>query len=431
MPPPTRTKSSEILTPRSRIPLQNGTSRGIGRGTQKSRSGSVYKSVVTGGEEKLVLSPSKYPQKSSVKKSDDSLFFNDTTRFNNIHTIDMQGSCIPEEPSTIADSADEDEEPEKLPKTEVLSMNLSVAPIKQATEQPNGKLTVQPIKQSIDQINHQPLFKSINQSTDHFNGSPAVDAIKQSNDVFRRRSSVKSPPPSNPAEQLELSKWGLPVDIVNAYGRIGITTMFPWQVECLNGDDVLNGGNLVYSAPTSAGKTLVAEMLLLKRVMETKKKGLFILPFIALAREKMETLRRVFKGTGIRIDGMMGHLNPPGGLKLLDICVCTIEKANSLVNRMVRDKTLDQLGVIVVDELHMVGDPGRGYLIELLLAKVQHLNRTRALATAERALVEEVASEQSLLDTGKNAIQIIGMSATLPNLGLIAKWLDANLYTTG
>ena len=64
--------------------------------------------------------------------------------------------------------------------------------------------------------------------------------------------------------------------------------MFPWQSECLAKKEILEENkNLIYSAPTSAGKTLVAEFLALKTVLERKKKVLIILPFVSVVREKM------------------------------------------------------------------------------------------------------------------------------------------------
>ena len=36
------------------------------------------------------------------------------------------------------------------------------------------------------------------------------------------------------------------------------------------------------------------------------------------------------------------------------VAVCTIEKANSLINRLLEEGRLSELGIIVIDELHMV-----------------------------------------------------------------------------
>ena len=70
----------------------------------------------------------------------------------------------------------------------------------------------------------------------------------------------------------------------------------------------------------------------------------------------------------------MGSQSPPGGMKRADIAICTIEKANSIVNRMLEDGSLSDLGCVVVDELHLLGDPSRGYLLELLLTKIRYMS---------------------------------------------------------
>lgn len=207
----------------------------------------------------------------------------------------------------------------------------------------------------------------------------------------------------------KLSSWGLPEAVLEKYESRKVTQMFPWQVECLNNVSVLNDcKNLVYSAPTSAGKTLVAEILAIKTVLERQKKVIFILPFVSIVREKMYYFQDILGTSGVRVEGFMGSYNPPGGFNSVQVAICTIEKANSLINRLLEEGNLSCIGAILVDEVHLLGDPSRGYLLELLLTKLRYISRK-----------DETVN-----------IQIIGMSATLPNLNHLAKWLDAELYTT-
>ncbi|XP_067353215.1 DNA polymerase theta isoform X2 [Channa argus] len=219
--------------------------------------------------------------------------------------------------------------------------------------------------------------------------------------------------PVEQTEKLLLSSWGLPKPVLECYQKHGVTQMFEWQAQCLTVGHVLQGGNLVYSAPTSAGKTLVSELLMLKRVLETKRKALFILPFVSVAKEKMHYLQSVFEEAGIRVEGYMGSTSAAGGFTTLDVAVCTIEKANSLINRLIEEDSMKLLGMVVVDELHMVGDSGRGYLLELLLTKIRY-----------------IAQKHNITGSLSDGVQIIGMSATLPNLSLLASWLGAELYQT-
>ncbi|KAJ0178943.1 hypothetical protein K1T71_005718 [Dendrolimus kikuchii] len=207
----------------------------------------------------------------------------------------------------------------------------------------------------------------------------------------------------------KLRDWGLPLEIVDKYEARGIIEMFEWQIKCLaNSRVLLDGCNLVYSAPTSAGKTLVAEILTIKTVLERQKKVIIILPFVSIVREKTFYLQDILSSTGIRVEGFMGSLTPPGGLQAIHIAICTIEKANSLVNKLLDDGRIWELGAVVVDELHLLGDPNRGYILELLLTKIKY-----------------ISSKMNNVH-----VQIIGMSATLPNLEVLAEWLCAELFIT-
>ncbi|XP_029424085.1 DNA polymerase theta isoform X2 [Nannospalax galili] len=219
-------------------------------------------------------------------------------------------------------------------------------------------------------------------------------------------------------DQLLLANWGLPKAVLEKYHSFGVKKMFEWQAECLLLGQVLEGKNLVYSAPTSAGKTLVAELLILKRVLEMQKKALFILPFVSVAKEKKSYLQSLFQEVGIKVGGYMGSTSPTGHFSSLDIAVCTIERANGLINHLIEENKMDLLGMVVVDELHMLGDSHRGYLLELLLTKICYITQKSASCKAD--------SSSPL----SNAVQIIGMSATLPNLELVASWLNAELYHT-
>ncbi|KAF5825677.1 hypothetical protein DUNSADRAFT_7640, partial [Dunaliella salina] len=105
--------------------------------------------------------------------------------------------------------------------------------------------------------------------------------------------------------------------------------------------------------------------------------------------------------------------------------VCTIEKANMIFTVMMEEKSLDNLGALVVDELHLLSDPNRGYLLELLLTKLRF--STATCANTQGVYSGAAEAHDSIVQQG---VQIIGMSATLSNAQQVADWLGAKLYTS-
>ena len=65
--------------------------------------------------------------------------------------------------------------------------------------------------------------------------------------------------------------------------------------------------------------------------------------FLILVR-CVAVVQRLFQDVGVRVDGYFGSSSPAGGLSSVDIAVCTIEKANNLVNRLLEEDKLSHLG---------------------------------------------------------------------------------------
>lgn len=183
----------------------------------------------------------------------------------------------------------------------------------------------------------------------------------------------------------------------------GITKLYEWQEDC-----IIKGGtgsNLLISMPTSGGKTLVAEVLIWQQLLLKNHDALFILPYVALVQEKVRDLAPF----GVELDFLVeeyassrGSYPPTKHKKKRIVYVATIEKASGLVNSLLGEDRIKELGLVIVDEVHMVGETGgRGATLENLLTTLRY---------------------------AAPSVQMVGMSATVGNINELAEFLGATTY---
>lgn len=143
------------------------------------------------------------------------------------------------------------------------------------------------------------------------------------------------------------------------------------------------GVNLVLSLPTSAGKTRIAELCILASLARGKR-IVFVTPLRALSAQTEAGLRRTFAPLGKTVSSLYGSIGVSGAdvdaLRSTDIVVATPEKLDFALRS---DSTLlDDVGLVVLDEGHMIGLGEREVRYE---AQIQRL--LRRSDAAERRIV--------------------------------------------
>ncbi len=127
------------------------------------------------------------------------------------------------------------------------------------------------------------------------------------------------------------SQFELPKEMVEFLSdEWGITAFHPPQVESL--PIVLSGENLLLTAPTASGKTLVAQLAIVKKLIETEpgSRAVYIVPLKALAREKVGEMEDIAGLFGLKVGiGIGDRSNENQRISDSDIVVCTSEKFDS------------------------------------------------------------------------------------------------------
>ncbi len=154
--------------------------------------------------------------------------------------------------------------------------------------------------------------------------------------------------------------------------------------------------NLVVSAPTASGKTIIAELFMLEQALNKKKKVIYTCPLRALASEHYKDFKRKYPELKFALS--TGDLDSNSSyLKKFDVIFTTYEKLASLLRH--KAEWLQNVGCLIVDEIHEL-DSDRGPVLEIAITQMKNNNQD---------------------------LRLLGLSATISNAKELSEWLDAEL----
>ena len=200
---------------------------------------------------------------------------------------------------------------------------------------------------------------------------------------------------------MNIEKLKLPESAIEFLKSQGFTKLYPPQTDSVK-SGLLDGKSILVSAPTASGKTLIAMLAMLSYISNNKGKVIYLSPLRALAAEKFtefKKLEKVTLGNKVKVAISTGDFeNIEKNLEKSNMLILTNEKMDSIIRHGA--EWVDDIGLVISDEVHLIGDESRGPTLEMILTQLK------------------------LLETNP---QIVGLSATITNSDEIADWLECKL----
>ncbi|CAH2045144.1 unnamed protein product [Thlaspi arvense] len=180
--------------------------------------------------------------------------------------------------------------------------------------------------------------------------------------------------------------------------------------------------NMVVSAPTGSGKTVLFELCILRLLSKSiSKEGRFlhakgalktvyISPSKALVQEKLRDWNQKFNSWGISCLELTGDNEnySTKNIQDADIILTTPEKFDAVSRYRVTSGGLgffSDIALVLIDEVHLLNDP-RGAALEAVVSRIKILSSNHELRSSPLA-----------------SVRLLAVSATIPNIEDLAEWL--------
>ncbi len=200
---------------------------------------------------------------------------------------------------------------------------------------------------------------------------------------------------------MKIEKLDLPKSAIEFLKSEGLTKLYPPQNDAIKAG-LLKGKSVLVSAPTASGKTLIATLAIISYLSKNKGKVIYLSPLRALAAEKFlefKKLEKISIGNKIKVGISTGdYENIEKKLEKNNVLILTNEKMDSIIRH--EAEWIDEIGLVISDEIHLIGDDSRGPTLEMILTHLKEL---------------------------EHKPQILGLSATITNSHEIANWLGCKL----